>query len=412
MRTKVLSNRHWAIATTVGLWLGMGGLGAGSAASAGIGTGDVTTSSEADAAAKPVAHGAPAMKQPVVPAAVERAERGAPGVGEQVGAKSGRGPASDVGAVPSNAIQSSPSAVESQPLGKPAPMAAGEGRPLVPTEGGARTTGAMDQIVGMALPLGVVVGLMVLGAWVFRKAVRRGSSLAASLGAGGSAPSGVLEVLGRYPVARGQLLVLVKIDRRVLLLGHGAPGKGGAGVGGGFTTLCEISEPEEVASILQKVDDGSGQSFAAKFASTLREHGSGDGVHEAGEATSKGRRRVKGADADWAELLDQERARVEMMAAEGAASDHGATRGSGRDGSGDADDGAVGVDGVHEAGDAARSGRGAREGQFISREPISFQDHLAMGGDRVVGGHTPPDSMAQLKLRLSALNGRSTGGVA
>ena len=88
-----------------------------------------------------------------------------------------------------------------------------------------------------------------------------GGGLASQIGAGGRAPSGVLEVLGRFPVARGQTLVLLKMDRRILLLGMGTAG---------FSTLAEITDPDEVASLLVKTRDDEGETLAAKFNAMLR----------------------------------------------------------------------------------------------------------------------------------------------
>jgi len=116
--------------------------------------------------------------------------------------------------------------------------------------------------------MAVVLTLIVGGAMVVKKFAGRGTNLAAALGPGGRAPPGVLEVLGRYPTSRHQSLVLMKLDNRVLLLGQSMPVKGDAG---GFSTLCEIASPDEVASILRKVSDAEGTSAQASFHQTLAE---------------------------------------------------------------------------------------------------------------------------------------------
>jgi hypothetical protein len=116
-------------------------------------------------------------------------------------------------------------------------------------------------------PLALVVGLIVLAAGVLRRAAgASGGSLAAALGPGGQAPPGLLDVLGRYPIARGQMLVLLRVDRRVLLLGHTLPGRGGSG---GFNTLAEIGDPDEVAALLLKARDARGESAANQFADVI-----------------------------------------------------------------------------------------------------------------------------------------------
>ncbi|CAN5863303.1 hypothetical protein BH11PLA1_BH11PLA1_09840 [soil metagenome] len=148
--------------------------------------------------------------------------------------------------------------------------------------GAAKDSSALGSLAGMALPLGVVLGIMVLCVAVLKRAMRGGTSLASALGAGGKAPAGIIDVLGRFPVAKGQLLVLVKVDRRVLLLGHSAPTRGSGHAGGGFTTLCEMTDPEEVASLLQRAEAST--AVTAPFASLLRrqadEPDDSDGVTE------------------------------------------------------------------------------------------------------------------------------------
>lgn len=109
--------------------------------------------------------------------------------------------------------------------------------------------------------LAVVMLLIVMMKIGLTRASRSGGSLRAQLGAGGRAPSGVLQVLGRYPVARGQTLVLLKLDARVLLV---------AQTTAGFQTLAEVSEASEVASILAKASDDEGRSMSARFGQLLR----------------------------------------------------------------------------------------------------------------------------------------------
>lgn len=105
----------------------------------------------------------------------------------------------------------------------------------------------------------LVVGLILVLAAVARAVSRRSGSLAAMLGPGGRAPSGVLEVLARYPVGRGQTLVLLRLDRRVLLLSQSA------GKAGGFTTLAQFDDAGDVASILRQTRDEASESVSARF---------------------------------------------------------------------------------------------------------------------------------------------------
>ena len=149
-----------------------------------------------------------------------------------------------------------PMAAESLPLGQPAAVGAptGESAPLVSPGDMTRTIATLG---------GVVVGILML-AWVAKAVARRTNSIGTMMGAGGHAPSGVLEVLGRYPVSRGQTLVLMKLDRRVLLLSQ-RPTEG-------LRTLCEITEPEEVASLLLKTQGDEQRKQAERFGGVLRKH--------------------------------------------------------------------------------------------------------------------------------------------
>lgn len=125
-----------------------------------------------------------------------------------------------------------------------------------------------NPVVRTSLSLGVVVGLILLCAAAFRKLGKRaGGGLWAAAGGAGASPAGILEILGRYPIARGQSLILLKVDRRILLLSQTTPRiRAGAGT---LTTLAEITDPEEVASILIKSQDSEGATNSAKFQALL-----------------------------------------------------------------------------------------------------------------------------------------------
>ncbi|TVQ61706.1 MAG: hypothetical protein EA378_08150 [Phycisphaerales bacterium] len=120
-----------------------------------------------------------------------------------------------------------------------------------------RTAAAL--VVVLAIAAAIFLGL--------RAIAKRTGGFAAMLGPGGRAPAGVLEVLGRYPVGRGQTLVILKLDRRVLLVSQTGGGRLG---GGGFQTLCELSEPDDVASILRKTRDESSESMSSRFQQMLK----------------------------------------------------------------------------------------------------------------------------------------------
>ncbi len=150
---------------------------------------------------------------------------------------------------------------EGKPLGAAATKKAGA--PVAVGGGGPASGGGwMDHwVVRTALGLAVVLGLIVAMKTAAQRLAQRVGGLAGQMGAGGRAPSGVLEVLGRYPVARGQTLALLRVDRRVLLLCQSSSG---------FSTLAEFADPEEVASLLVKTRGEEGDSIAERFDGLLR----------------------------------------------------------------------------------------------------------------------------------------------
>lgn len=124
-------------------------------------------------------------------------------------------------------------------------------------------------LTSMIAPLAAVIGLIIIGAAIFKKLAARHGGIAGAIGPGGKAPSGLLEVLGRYPISRGQSLILLRVDRRVLLLSHIT---GLRGSSGGFATLCEITDAEDVASILLKVSEAEGHGPTGKFEQFLKSY--------------------------------------------------------------------------------------------------------------------------------------------
>ncbi|MCB9846185.1 MAG: flagellar biosynthetic protein FliO [Phycisphaeraceae bacterium] len=119
-----------------------------------------------------------------------------------------------------------------------------------------------------ALPLLGVVALIVALAALARKVSSAGSGLASQMGAGGRAPSGVLSVLGRYPMGPGQTLALLQLDRRILLVTM-TPGSLMRRRPGSMTTISEITDAEEVASILVKCQDERHESISRRFKAIL-----------------------------------------------------------------------------------------------------------------------------------------------
>jgi flagellar biogenesis protein FliO len=145
-------------------------------------------------------------------------------------------------------------AIEARPLLAPstkAAPAAVDGAVAAPSE-----PASWPRVLGA---LAVVIGLI----FVVRFVIKRAAStvgLRGQLGAGGRAPSGVLEVLGRYPISRGHSLVLLRVDQRVLLLSQSSSG---------FSALANFDDPTDVASLLMKTRDDESESLSGRFKQML-----------------------------------------------------------------------------------------------------------------------------------------------
>lgn len=134
--------------------------------------------------------------------------------------------------------------------------------------------------------------LLILGiAQFYKRLARSQGGLVGQLGAGGTAPTGILEVIGRYPIGTGMTLVVMKFDRRILLVASGAATRGKHARGASMNTLCELTDPEEVASVLLKARSHDGDTIARSFERALQEaddltdesiYGHDDRIHNAG----------------------------------------------------------------------------------------------------------------------------------
>ncbi|GJM19097.1 MAG: hypothetical protein DHS20C14_13100 [Phycisphaeraceae bacterium] len=142
------------------------------------------------------------------------------------------------------------------------PLGATEAEPIAAGDGGASKPwwGEMGQT---AIALAVVIGLIVVLAYIYTRLARSRGSLIATGGA--RSPAGVLEVLGRYPMGPRQTMMIIKFDKRVLLVTQTTPRSGPPQM----STLCELVEPEDVASVLTKVRDASGDSMNETFRAAM-----------------------------------------------------------------------------------------------------------------------------------------------
>lgn len=122
--------------------------------------------------------------------------------------------------------------------------------------GGSLTSSAspfMTQVVPTALALSGTIGAIFLARFAMR---RFGDKLGR-----GKRPSGVVEVLARYPFARGHHIVLIKVGRRVLVTHQSAQG---------ISTLSEFTSHADVADLIARCEAGARGTDQFSFDSLLR----------------------------------------------------------------------------------------------------------------------------------------------
>jgi len=170
-----------------------------------------------------------------------------------------------------------PAAQESLPLGGASSRAHAESAAGEQGEESANEAGWLNsfdpgesELLRVGGALFVVLGLL----WLMRVFVKRAGLVTQSAGR----PSGVLEVLARYPVGRRENLVLLKMHRRIVLVHQGD---------GRMSPLAEVSEPDEVAALLARVEEGSSGRHATRFKAMLNQFNA-----EYGQADERSSRRL------------------------------------------------------------------------------------------------------------------------
>ena len=120
----------------------------------------------------------------------------------------------------------------------------------------ATSRGLSSELVTTGVALGATLLVIVLA----RSAVKRFGGG----GAAGKRPSGVVEVLARYPLARGQSIVLIKVARRVIVAHQSSDG---------MKPLSEFSSEEDVADLLARCEAGARGTSQFSFDALLRQSG-------------------------------------------------------------------------------------------------------------------------------------------
>ena len=124
-------------------------------------------------------------------------------------------------------------------------LPAAESAPTAPTSrpiGGTPIAAPSGSMTGDAVRTVVALGAVLALALVLRQVARRFADPLAA-----RRPSGVVQVLSRFPVGKGQSIQLLAVGTRVLCVHQGA---------GAMSTLCEITDPQEIALLRTRIEAG------------------------------------------------------------------------------------------------------------------------------------------------------------
>lgn len=146
---------------------------------------------------------------------------------------------------------------ESNKLGLDSDAAA---QPNAASANGSLAANSSRTFANELLPTGLALGATLLAIVLARSAVKRFSG---KMGPG-KRPQGVVEILARYPVARGQQIILLKVGRRVIVTHQGAQG---------MQALSEFSSEADVADLLARCEAGTRAASPFSFDALLRQSG-------------------------------------------------------------------------------------------------------------------------------------------
>ena len=154
-------------------------------------------------------------------------------------------------------VSSNTGSNESNNLGLDSDAAA---QPNAASANGSLAANSSRTFANELLPTGLALGATLLAIVLARSAVKRFSG---KMGAG-KRPQGVVEILARYPVARGQQIILLKVGRRVIVTHQGAQG---------MQALSEFSSEADVADLLARCEAGTRAASPFSFDALLRQSG-------------------------------------------------------------------------------------------------------------------------------------------
>lgn len=161
------------------------------------------------------------------------------------------------------------------PQGAPTATVREEGGAQGGRESGNLASGGVSRSLSQELlPTGLALGATLLVIVLARSAIKRfGGKLP-----GARRPQGVVEVLARYPIARGQQVVLLKVGRRVIVTHQGAQG---------MQALSEFSAESDVADLIARCEAGERAKSPFSFDALLRQS---DKSFDAGQPKASTRR--------------------------------------------------------------------------------------------------------------------------
>ena len=152
------------------------------------------------------------------------------------------------------------------------------GRASAPTtqgRGAAVTKSSAWELGKMPLALGAVL-LLILGMRTLGKKM--------TVGAAGGGASKAVQVLHRSAVSPRQQLILVRVGRRLVLVGSS---------GAEMNPLCQIDDPDEIAEVLGQLradkSSSTGKSFVALFGKAGKEYDAPPSPGDSTEAASPSR---------------------------------------------------------------------------------------------------------------------------
>jgi flagellar biogenesis protein FliO len=134
-------------------------------------------------------------------------------------------------------------AIGTIPAPTPTPIASPDGADSMDASGGHAIAAPSASFAGDAVRTVVALGAVLALALVARQVARR---LMDPLAA--RRPSGVVQILARFPVAKGQTILLLSVGTRILCVHQSA---------GRMETLSEFTDPTEIAALRSRVEAGS-----------------------------------------------------------------------------------------------------------------------------------------------------------